>query len=86
MLRTLAFEMIGGAAGQSFADGEWRRKANGVTIIGPAALLDAPPGESAAPRWGRAKKAQGSGKGHGKSLSFGSGHGGSAAKGPSREG
>ena len=78
--------MIGGAAGQSFADGEWRRKANGVTIIGPAALLDAPPGESGVPRWSPAKKAQGSGKGHGKSLSFGSGHGGSAAKGPSRGG
>ena len=60
-------------AGQSFADGEWRRNFNGIVIVGPAALLAEGVGSQSGgkPNSWRAKRAKD------KVLSYGSGHGGS---------
>ena len=64
-------------AGQSFADGEWRRKVNGIVIVGPAALLAEGVGSQSGgkPNSWRAKRAKD------KVLSYGSGHGGSGGSG-----
>ena len=72
------------AAGQSLLDGEWRRRVNGVTIIGPAALASDPVGQTGSAKWSRAKKAKGNNKGGGRALTFGSCHGGSAAAAPGK--
>ena len=70
--------MINGAglastAGQSFADGEWRRNVDGIIVMGPAALMAEGVGSQPGgkPNSWRAKRAKD------KVLSFGSGHGGS---------
>ena len=56
------------AAGQSLLDGEWRRKVNGITIVGPAALASDPGGQAGSAKWSRAKKAKGKGKERGRDL------------------
>ncbi len=68
-------------AGQSFADGEWRRKCNGVVIVGPAALLADDPGspQGGKPSGWRAQRARskgGKGGCNGERLTYGSGNGG----------
>ena len=66
---------VASAVGQSFADGEWRRKANGITIVGPAALLA---DNSGRPQGGKpsggwcAQRAKSKGKG-GKGKGWGKG-------------
>ena len=78
--------MIGSASatGQSLSDGEWRRKVNGITIVGPIALAADTGGHAGTGKWARAKKAKGNSKGGGKTITFGSGHGGSAAAAPGK--
>ena len=72
---------IASTAGQSFADGEWRRKCahNGIVIVGPAALLADDPGspQGGKPSGWRAQRARSKGGKGERSLTFGSGHGGS---------
>ena len=73
--------MNASATGQALADGEWRRKVNGIVVVGPAALLaddtGSPQGGKPSGSW-RAQRARGKGIG-GKGvqvLSWGSGSGG----------
>ena len=67
-------------AGQSFADGECRRKVNGIVIVGPAALLAEGVGSQSGgkPNSWRAKRAKD------KVLSYASGHDGSGGSGEAK--